>query len=138
MKLELQFPHEKVNTAVIDTVRIVDQYRLDRKQYDGYNRIWGTGIYYDFSVLGHGVSSTTLEIIPYKKGEQLHEIFEEEAVNGFMSNLNRILNGDVMVTADILNKDPFKQSNRISLVNSFSILLAVIVLTYYGIKLMTM
>ncbi len=134
MKIELAYPHEKVNTAIIDTAKIVNQYRLDRKQYNGYNRLWDNLTHYDFSVLRKDDSVTVLDIIPFSKGKELEGVAGQEVVNIFMSNLNRVLKGEVVITAEILNKDPYKDPNQLNLVTSLLVLIASLAAIYYGLQ----
>lgn len=104
----LDYPTQFVNDSIVNTIRIITEYKLDRKQYDGYNRIWQQLHYIDFSSESAGESETRLCMKAGKIGAKVSPEEADQLMDHFVASLKSILSKEVAVSAEVLNIDPHK------------------------------
>jgi hypothetical protein len=106
--IDLNYSTEYVNDSIIDTIRVINTYKLDKKQVNGYNRIWDGLCYIDFLTEFADEQRTELHLTGNKIGGRLTEREESQLLQKFIDNLERILRKEVVISAELLNVDPYK------------------------------
>jgi hypothetical protein len=130
--INLNYPKETVNTAIIDTIKIINHYRLDRKSYNGQNRIWLKIGYIDFALIPVDENNSTISMVVTKGGKVLSGQDASELTREFVYNLNMVLSGNVLITPEIMNKDPYKIPDQGALILNIIIIIAAVIAIFYG------
>ena len=118
----LSYPNEVVNNAIVDTIKIINHYRLDKEEYDGKNRIWCKDGYLDFSLYLIDPDNSKLEL--WGKEDLMEQDFEQ--------NLMRVVSGRAVITPEVMNIDPYKQANQTNLLVTILVLIGALIAIIYG------
>jgi hypothetical protein len=143
MIIDSDLSPEKLNDAVHDTIRVFDNYGLAiRQDKEGRFRI------NDFSPMGTYSSYYTYYINPTEKGSEM--ILESFKVGGkpyplekqeayekaFLKNLNKIIDKEIPITAEIANKNIYKAEKGVKGIGIIISVIFIILLLYFGMKLL--
>lgn len=121
--ITLPYPHGVVNNAIVDTIKIMNQYKLDKKQYEGKNRIWCQNGYLDFILSSTDSTISKLELW----GKQ--DLFEDD----FEQNFMRVVEGRAIITPEVMNKDPYKEADKTNLfVTILALIVALVAVLYWA------
>lgn len=131
--IDLHYPTSYVNDCILNTVRVVTSYKLDKKQVNGYSRIWDGLSHIDFISEKANEENTRLHLTGRTVGRKLSESEEEQILDKFLQNLNSILNKEVIVSAEILNVDPYKPANITSGIIGLITLIIAIASIFYAV-----
>jgi len=110
-------PTQHLHDAVQNTIRIFNEYRLDKKIYPGsIYKVFSTeagGIFYDLQYfkLDDGVQ------ISVKAGKIFGKITEAEAVTlvqNLLTRIDAVLSGKIIMTADVANRDVYKSGQTVT------------------------
>ena len=110
---------QQLHNALQNTIRVFDEYRMNKKMHDAQTfRIYSTedgGLFYlvKYFDVEDGVQ------IRVTCGKLFGKITEVAAVNfitTFLSRLEQVFNGHIVLTADVANRDIYKSVDGLSAV----------------------
>lgn len=127
MKKSYNLTIQQLHDHIQNMIRVYNEYKLDRKLQPGNTyRVFGPGYFFLYQLF------TTPDGCQIKVtvGKAMGKIKEEEAVNLaniFLTRLDQIVNGQIVLTADIVNRDVYKSGQALlSVVNLVRLIVAVI------------
>jgi hypothetical protein len=136
---------DKLNDAIHDTIRVFDNYGLSRKtdkegrfRITDYSKMGTYNSYYTYYITGTDSGASELYLEGHKVGKQFSLEDQEAYEKLFLKNLNKIIDKDIPITAEVANKELYKEEKGAKGVLTLILLVLAIASIFYGIKLFFM
>ncbi|HSZ33220.1 MAG TPA: hypothetical protein VK772_07910 [Puia sp.] len=113
MTIEYTITDKHLQTSILNTIRVINEYRLDKKKYlnNTYKiLIPSKGIFYQYQVFKKETGSQLKIYAGFTKGTKITETNAVAWINLFLTNLDSVISGQVVLTPEMINKDVYKSS----------------------------
>ncbi len=128
MKKDFSLTPQQLQDGIQNTIRVFNEYKLDRKMYanNTYKIATPSGEFYQYQFLIIP-GGTQLSMTVGSRGYKMTEQKAIGLVSQFFSRLDQVINGQIILTAEIVNRDVYKSSqNLIGAINLVRLVVAVI------------
>lgn len=130
-------PGRQLQYDIENTIRVFDKYRMDKKQPDeGVIRVWESLTRYDYFIAVTSDSSCELRIQASIPGKTIGDLEESQLIDGFLFDINKVVNKEILITPEVANKDIYKSVDTAQSILQFLMLLVGIAAALYGAKVL--
>lgn len=128
MKKDYPLSPQQVHDAIQNTIRVFNEYKLDRKIYENniykIHSIGGEIYQYQLFVTPNG---TQLKMQVLSRTYKMTEERAVPLVTQFISRLDQVISGQIILTPDTVNKDVYKtDQTALGMLSLTRIVLAII------------
>jgi hypothetical protein len=124
----------EIQSGIENVARVFKGYKLQEKlTAENFNRCWNELIYHDYKISGDE-NGSVLSVKSGKAGKKLSESESDHNSEVFVSQLNKILNKEIVITPEIANVNPYKPVSSGNLLYSLIVLAIAVYGIYWAIK----
>src|SRR5450432_191610 len=111
MTKEYTISDKHLQTSIFNTIRVINEYRLDRRVYVNNTYkilVPANGIFYQYQVFKTETGSQLKIFAGFTNGTKITEPNAIAWINLFLSNLDSVVSGQVVLTPEVINGDVYK------------------------------